>query len=48
MSSPIRLARTRTDGCPSKWAVVKNGDAGSCTRASLSASDGTQNMITSG
>ncbi|MGH3288787.1 MAG: hypothetical protein ACRDPD_29610 [Streptosporangiaceae bacterium] len=26
VSSPIRLPRIRTDGCPSKCGVVKNGD----------------------
>ena len=26
MSSPTRTARSSTDGWPSKWAVVKNGD----------------------
>ena len=26
VSSPIRLPRTSTDGCPSKCEVVKNGD----------------------
>ncbi|MGH3190399.1 MAG: hypothetical protein ACRDPY_27310 [Streptosporangiaceae bacterium] len=48
MSSPIRHARTSTDGWPSKCAVLKNGDASSCRSACLSASDATQNMITSG
>jgi len=48
VSSPIRLPRTSTDGWPSKCPVVKNGDASSWTRACLSASDATQNMITSG
>ncbi len=48
MSSPIRLARSSTDGWPSKCGVVKNGDAWSWTSACLSASEVTQNMITSG
>ena len=48
MSSPILLARTSTDGWPSKCGVVKNGERGSWTSAGLSAaSDGTQNTITS-
>src|SRR5579875_915016 len=48
VSSPIRLARTSTDGWPSKCGVVKNGDDSSWTSACLSDSDGTQNTITSG
>ena len=47
VSSPSRLARSSTDGCPSKCAVVKNGAASSWIIDCLSASDGTQNMITS-
>ena len=27
--SASRLARTNTEGCPSKWSVVKNGETGS-------------------
>jgi uncharacterized membrane protein len=48
VSPPIRLARMSTDGWPSKCGVVKNGESSSWTSACLSASDGTQNMITSG
>jgi len=48
VSSLIRLARTSTEGCPSKCGVVKNGESGSWTSACLSASDGTQNTMTSG
>ncbi len=45
--SPRRLARTSTDRCPSKWAVVKNGESGSWTSAALSSSDSTQMTMTS-
>src|ERR1700735_1675349 len=48
VSSAIRLARIRTDGWPSKCGGVKNGEPWSWTRACLSASDVTQNMMTSG
>ncbi len=40
-------ARTSTDGCPSKWGVVKNGRSGSWSSAALSASSGTQMTMTS-
>jgi hypothetical protein len=49
-ASPIsasRPARTSTEGWPSKWLVVKNGETASWIRASLSLSDSTQIMITS-
>lgn len=39
---------TATDGWPLKCGVVKKGVVSSWTRACLSDSDGTQNMITSG
>ena len=45
--SPSRQARTSTDGWPSKCGVVKNGESGSWTIASLSSFDSTQNTITS-
>ncbi len=45
--SPSLLARSSTDGCPSKWAVVKYGVDSSWTSACLAASSGTQNTITS-
>jgi hypothetical protein len=48
LSSPTRLARSSTDKCPLKCGVVKNGDSSSWTIACLSASDSTQNTITSG
>jgi len=48
VSSPSRLARTSTEGCPSKCGVVKNGVAWSWTRACLSSSEPTQKTITSG
>lgn len=41
------LARSSTEEWPSKCAVVKNGDAESCTIARLSDSEGTQKTITS-
>ena len=47
-TSVSRLARTNTDGWPSKCGVVKNGDDGSWVSASLSASDSTQMTMTSG
>jgi hypothetical protein len=46
-SSPRRLARTSTDGCPSKWAVEKNGVDSSWIKACFSASSATQNTMTS-
>ena len=45
--SPRRPARTSTEGWPSKWSVVKNGEAGSWVRLSLSASESTHRMMTS-
>ena len=38
VSSPIRLPRSRTDRCPLKCGVVKNGDDSSWTSACLSSS----------
>jgi hypothetical protein len=48
VTSPMRDARSSTDGWPSKCGVVKYGVSGSSTIAILSPSSGTQNMITSG
>jgi hypothetical protein len=45
--SPIRLVRSSTDWWLSNRPVVKNGEAGSCVNASLSASDSTQIITTS-
>jgi hypothetical protein len=47
MSSPIWLARSSIECWPSKCGVVKNGEAGSCTIACLSAMVATQKTITS-
>src|SRR5690606_97635 len=42
LSSQTREPRRRTEGCPSKWGVVKKGSDASARMASFSSSDSTQ------
>lgn len=46
-NSPIRLARKRTEECPSKCGVVKKGDPRFRIKASISTSESTQITATS-